>query len=84
MRCPTGEARITPAGNLHARHVIHTVGPVFSSHEASSPLLASAYKSSLALANQHNIKTIAFPAISCGVFGCVVCSNTHAIVTTCQ
>ncbi|GAB4823419.1 hypothetical protein N2152v2_010465 [Parachlorella kessleri] len=69
VRCPTGEARITPGANLPARFVIHTVGPVYSSDQASAPLLASAYRSSLRLANEKGIKTIAFPAISCGVFG---------------
>jgi O-acetyl-ADP-ribose deacetylase (regulator of RNase III) len=69
VRCPTGEARITPGAALPARHVIHTVGPVYSSPGASAPLLESAYRSSLQLANQHGLKAVAFPAISCGVYG---------------
>jgi O-acetyl-ADP-ribose deacetylase len=69
VRCPTGEARITPAFALSARHVIHTVGPVYHSPESSAPLLAAAYRSSLALAHEHGLRSIAFPAISCGVYG---------------
>lgn len=68
-RCPVGEARITSAGNLPAYTVIHTVGPVFSSARASAPLLYSAYASSLRLAKLHGLARIAFPAISCGVYG---------------
>ncbi len=69
VRCPRGEARVTPGFDLAARHVIHTVGPVYHSAEQSAPVLASAYRSSLALANEHGLATIAFPAISCGVYG---------------
>ncbi|MCZ6794480.1 MAG: O-acetyl-ADP-ribose deacetylase [Planctomycetota bacterium] len=69
VRCPTGEARITPGFDLPARHVIHTVGPVYESPEVSAPLLKSAYRSSLALALADGLRTIAFPAISCGVYG---------------
>lgn len=67
--CPTGEARITKGYRLPARHVIHTVGPVWNGgghHEEE--LLASCYRKSLALATQHGLKTIAFPAISTGIF----------------
>jgi O-acetyl-ADP-ribose deacetylase len=69
VRCPTGEARLTPGFRLDAGHVIHTVGPVYRSPEVSAPLLAAAYGSSLALANEHGLRSIAFPAISCGVYG---------------
>lgn len=69
VRCPTGEARITPGFNLKARHVIHTVGPKFRSHEESAPLLASAVRNSLALARENGLHSVAFPAISCGVYG---------------
>ena len=68
--CDTGEAKITPGFNLPARFVIHTVGPVWHGgdhHEAK--LLASCYRNSLELALEHGIKTIAFPAISTGVYG---------------
>ena len=68
VRCPTGEARITPGFSLKCDHIIHTVGPVYRSPERSAPLLGSAYRSSLALANERGVRTIAFPAVSCGVF----------------
>ncbi|WP_025290344.1 O-acetyl-ADP-ribose deacetylase [Sphingomonas sanxanigenens] len=68
--CPTGEARITGGYRLPARHVIHTVGPVWRGGDAGEPeLLASCYRNSLALARAHRVRTIAFPAISCGVYG---------------
>ena len=67
--CPTGEARITKGYNLPAGHVIHTVGPVYGGRPQDSTLLASCYKNSLRLAVDHKVKTIAFPAISCGVYG---------------
>lgn len=69
-RCPTGEARITRGYRLPARHVIHTVGPVWRGGTQGEPeLLASCYHNSLALAVEHGVRTIAFPAISCGVYG---------------
>ena len=68
--CPTGEARITPGFGLPARHVIHTVGPVWRGGEHGEPgLLVSAYRSALALAAEHGVRSIAFPAISTGVYG---------------
>jgi O-acetyl-ADP-ribose deacetylase (regulator of RNase III) len=67
--CPTGEARITGGYRLPARHVIHTVGPVYRDGRHREPeLLASCYRESLALAAKHNLRTIAFPAISCGAY----------------
>ena len=70
VRCPTGEARITPGFRLRARSVIHTVGPVWRGGEAGEPeLLASCYRSALALAAANGIGSVAFPAISCGVYG---------------
>ena len=70
VRCPTGEARITRAsGRLRVDFVIHTVGPVYVSAERSAPRLAAAHRSVLALANEHGLRRIAFPAISCGVYG---------------
>jgi O-acetyl-ADP-ribose deacetylase len=70
IRCPTGEARITPGFRLPARYVIHTVGPVWHGGGVREPeLLASCYQSTLALARQHGCRTVAFPAISCGVYG---------------
>eukprot|EP00200_Dunaliella_tertiolecta_P005309 CAMPEP_0202355504 /NCGR_PEP_ID=MMETSP1126-20121109/10371_1 /ASSEMBLY_ACC=CAM_ASM_000457 /TAXON_ID=3047 /ORGANISM="Dunaliella tertiolecta, Strain CCMP1320" /LENGTH=212 /DNA_ID=CAMNT_0048948131 /DNA_START=203 /DNA_END=841 /DNA_ORIENTATION=- len=83
VRCPTGEARITPGFNLKARYVIHTVGPIFESTAESAPFLASAYRNSLKLANEKNLKTIAFPAISTGVYGYPIASaaevSLHAV-----
>ncbi len=69
VRCPTGEARITPGFRLRARHVIHTVGPVYRGRPRDAELLARAYGSSLELAAEHGLRTIAFPAISCGIYG---------------
>lgn len=70
VRCPTGEARITPGFALPARFVIHTVGPIWRGGDAGEPvLLASAYRSSLALAAEHGAASVAFPAISTGVYG---------------
>ncbi len=77
VRCPTGEARITDGFKLPARHVIHTVGPIYrvpgpgesAETSESSALLRAAYTNSLALARDHSLRTIAFPAISCGVYG---------------
>jgi O-acetyl-ADP-ribose deacetylase (regulator of RNase III) len=66
--CPTGEARITGAGRLPARYVIHTVGPIYSQPDAPG-LLAAAHRNSLDLARQHGLRTIAFPAISTGAYG---------------
>ena len=67
--CPTGEARITGGYNLPARHVIHTVGPVYSGKPKDETLLTGCYQNSLQLAVDNNLETIAFPAISCGVYG---------------
>ena len=68
--CPTGEARLTPGFRLPARVVIHTVGPMWHGGNAGEPeLLASAYRSSLKLAQRQGVESIAFPAISTGVYG---------------
>lgn len=70
VRCPVGEARITPGFALPAQHVIHTVGPRWrGGEEGEADLLASAYRSSLALAAEHGAASVAFPAISTGVYG---------------
>jgi O-acetyl-ADP-ribose deacetylase (regulator of RNase III) len=70
VRCPSGESRLTPGFALAARYVIHTVGPVWRGGEHGEPeLLASCYRSALALASAHALHSIAFPAISCGVYG---------------
>jgi O-acetyl-ADP-ribose deacetylase (regulator of RNase III) len=67
--CPTGEARITKGYRLKARYVIHAVGPVYQRRELDAELLTSAYRNSLDLAARHGLKTIAFPAISTGIYG---------------
>ena len=67
--CKTGQAKITRAYRLPAQYVIHTVGPVWNGGDHNEPkLLASCYKSCFALARAHGVKTIAFPAISCGIY----------------
>ncbi len=68
--CPTGQARLTKGYRLPAKFVIHTVGPVWHGGKNGEPeLLASCYRTSFALAREYNLRTLAFPAISCGVYG---------------
>ena len=68
--CPTGQAIITTGGDLYADHVIHTVGPIWEGGMSGEPeLLASCYRQSLKLAVENELKTIAFPSISTGVYG---------------
>ncbi len=83
--CPTGEARITKGYNLPARYVIHTVGPVYSGKPGDARLLASCYRESLSLASDHGAATVAFPAISCGVYGYPIEDALKvAVDTTCE
>jgi O-acetyl-ADP-ribose deacetylase (regulator of RNase III) len=68
--CPTGEAKITPGFRLPAQHIIHTVGPVWHGGGRGEPqLLASCYRACFRLAREHGLRSLAFPAISCGVYG---------------
>ena len=68
--CETGEAKMTAGYQLPARHVIHAVGPVWQGGTANeAELLANCYRNSILLAEQHGLKSIAFPAISCGIYG---------------
>ncbi|MBN1862066.1 MAG: O-acetyl-ADP-ribose deacetylase [Dehalococcoidales bacterium] len=69
-RLPTGQAVMTTGGNLKAKHVIHTVGPIWrGGHQGEPELLASAYRESLKLAAESNLESLAFPSISTGVYG---------------
>jgi O-acetyl-ADP-ribose deacetylase (regulator of RNase III) len=68
--CPTGEARLTRGYRLRAKYIIHTVGPVWrGGHHGEPDLLASCYRACFALARTNAVRTMAFPAISCGVYG---------------
>ncbi|MFG2717622.1 O-acetyl-ADP-ribose deacetylase [Streptomyces sp. NPDC048416] len=78
----TGQAVVTTAGRLPARHVIHTVGPVWSKTEDRSALLASCYRESLALARTLGAETIAFPAISTGIYGWPIGNGADIAITT--
>lgn len=82
--CPTGEAVITTGGQLAARHVIHTVGPVYRDGTHGEPkLLASAYENSLKLAAKKGLQSISFPAISCGIYGYPIHEAAHLALATC-
>ncbi len=68
--CPTGDARITTGGNLKAKYVIHTVGPIYTGGtNGEQSLLENAYQNSLQLASQYKLKSVAFPSISTGAYG---------------
>jgi O-acetyl-ADP-ribose deacetylase (regulator of RNase III) len=83
--CPTGEARITKGYNLAVRHVIHTVGPVYSGKPRDKTLLTGCYQNSLKLAAENNVHSLAFPAISCGVYGYPIEEACKiAVDTTCN
>ncbi len=83
--CPTGQAKITRGYLLPAKHVIHTVGPVWHGGRQHEPdLLASCYIESLVLARKHGLRSIAFPAISCGVYGYPLAAATHIAVAQCR
>jgi len=83
VRCPTGEARLTAGHALPARHVVHTVGPVWEGGEAGEArLLEACYRNTLRLAHAHGIASIAFPAISCGVYGYPPCDAVPIAVAS--
>ena len=84
VRCPTGEARITTAGDLMAKYVIHTVGPVYDSSPNPEELLASAYRNSFKLALEHDCRSVAVPAISCGVFGYPLYEAAKVAIGVCR
>lgn len=84
-RCPTGEARITPGFRLPARHIIHTVGPIWRGGNAGEPaLLAACYRSVFELARRHALARLAIPAISCGVYGYPWPAAADIAVTECR
>ncbi len=81
--CPPGEARLTPGFKLPARYVIHAVGPIWRGGGArEAELLASAYRNSLELARAEGLRSVAFPAISTGIYGYPLQAATHVAVTT--
>ena len=81
--CDTGDAKITTGGNLPAKYVIHTVGPVYHDIERNEPeLLASCYRRSLEVALANDVKTIAFPAISCGVYAYPIAEAAEIAIRT--
>ncbi len=84
IRCPVGEARITLAGNLPSKYVIHTVGPRYHREAEPKELLAAAYNSSLGLALENGCKSIALPAISCGSYGYPVREAAEIAIQVCS
>lgn len=83
--CPTGEARITPGFRLTTRWVIHAVGPVWQGGTArEAELLAGCYRNSLDIARAHGLRSIAFPAISTGIYGYPPEPATRIAVATCR
>ena len=82
--CPTGEARITKGYRLPAAYVIHTVGPVYRGRAQDGRLLAGCYTNSLKLASDHDIRRVAFPAISCGVYGYPIADACKIAVDSCS
>ncbi|CAG9001105.1 MAG: O-acetyl-ADP-ribose deacetylase [Candidatus Celerinatantimonas neptuna] len=84
IRCPVGEARMTQSGRLHCQYVIHTVGPVYHCDVSPAEHLASAYRNSLHLASEHLCHSVAFPAISCGVYGYPHQEAAEIALATCR
>ena len=81
--CPTGQAKLTRGYRLPAKYVIHTVGPVWSGGRSGEPeLLASCYRESLGRARENGVRSIAFPAISCGVYGYPIAQAAAIAVAT--
>ncbi|EWM25092.1 appr-1-p processing enzyme family protein [Nannochloropsis gaditana] len=83
VRCPTGEARITPGFKLPARYVVHTVGPIYKNDNESAALLRASHLSSLDLAVKQGLTSVAFPAVSCGIYGYPVSRASHIAVKSC-
>ena len=83
MRCPFGEARLTRGGNLSCKYVIHTVGPIYHNEDNPQIVLANAYTNCLKLAAEYSCKSIAFPAISCGIYGYPAHEAAHIALRIC-
>ena len=83
IRCPFGEARITPAGNLRAKFVIHTAGPIYRQKKDPASILKASYRDCLRLAIENHCESIAFPAISCGVYGYPLDSASEISIGVC-
>ena len=82
--CPTGQARLSPGFRLPARYVIHTVGPVWRGGDHGEPeLLAACYRACFDLAREYRLRSLAFPAISCGVYGYPVDAAARIAITEC-
>ena len=82
--CRTGDAKVTRGYRLKARNVIHTVGPVYSADSSVVPhLLASAYRRSMEVAAGHDLASVAFPAISAGVYGYPIAASAEIAIGTC-
>lgn len=84
VRCPFGEARITLAGNLPSKYVIHTAGPIYRQEKDPESILISAYQNSLKLAIENGCRSIAFPAISCGAYGYPVRDAANIAIQSCS
>lgn len=84
IRCPFGEARITLAGNLACKYVIHTAGPIYKNEKNPQEVLTQSYTHSLNLALQNQCKSIAFPAISCGVYGYPAAEAAEVAIEVCR
>ena len=84
IRCPFGEARITPGCDLKAKYVIHTCGPIYRNEKDPEAVLRSAYRNSLKLALENGAHSIAFPAISCGAYGYPVKTAAAIALSECN
>ena len=84
VRCPFGQARITPAGKLNAKFVIHTVGPIYKNSPNPKATLESAYENSLDLALANGCRTVALPAISCGIYGYPLDEAAKIAISVCK
>ncbi|MDK2593950.1 macro domain-containing protein [Pseudoalteromonas obscura] len=84
IRCPFGEARITSAGNLRSKYVIHAAGPIYRNEQTPASVLESAYRSACELAIKNGCHSVAFPAISCGAYGYPYEEAAQIAVHTCR